>query len=121
MIQRKNRKKDDAAEHRRKIWSGCFEFCWSCGAKQKLFPLETHEIVRRSETSYWCDERNFTKLCRACHEEAHGGWLTKDVLLTLKLIFDPVSYDPDWVRTYAIRQDWEAGVLPEQCRWFIHA
>ena len=81
--------------------------------------LDTHEIVRRSETRYWRDFANYSRLCRACHEEAHGGDLNKGVLLTLKLIFDPVSYDPQWVREHAIAHHWEAATLPERCRWFV--
>ena len=81
--------------------------------------LDTHEIVRRSECVAWCDERNFARLCRRCHEEAHGGWLTKGILLTLKLIHDPVSYDPDWIREHALRKHWECEPLPEQCRWCV--
>lgn len=119
MIRRKRLSPEDRdAEEARRQWSMRFTRCWSCGARDNL---DTHEIVRRSETSAWRDERNYSRLCRACHEECHGGWLTKGILMTLKLINDPGAYDSDWIRAHALRKHWEPEPLPQLCRWFIKA
>lgn len=108
---------DTRAEEERKQWGQRFTRCWACGAANTQ--LDTHEIVRRSETSDWRWPQNYVRLCRECHEEAHGGDLTKGVLMTLKLLFDPMEYNPDWIRMKAIRHAHEPEQLPVRCRWFI--
>lgn len=100
----------------REAWALGQRRCWGCGCRSRL---ETHEIVRRSETSDWRHSENYTRLCDQCHAEAHGGYLTKDVLLTLKLLFDPAAFSVEWVREHALSKHWSPGALPEQCRWFI--
>lgn len=101
----------------RRAWSSKFNRCWACGTTRRA--LETHEIVRRSETAEWSHPCNFTRLCRECHEECHGGDLTKGILLMLKLIFDPLNYDAEWIRNHAIKHHWEPEPLPQRCRWMI--
>lgn len=105
----------------RAAWAAQFTKCWGCGCRGTgPLPLHTHEIVRRSETADWMHPANFTRLCLHCHDECHGGWLTKDILLTLKLLFDPDAYNPEWIREHAIKRHWEPAPLPELCRWFIN-
>lgn len=104
------------ANEEREAWSMRFSRCWACGGTKVL---DTHEIVRRSETADWRNPANFVRLCRSCHEEAHGGDLTKGVLMTLKLIFDGGEYDAAWIRAHAIVKGVECEPLPRRCRWFI--
>lgn len=118
MLRRRRKSIEDTrAEEERKQWGQRFIRCWACGAANTQ--LDTHEIVRRSETSDWRHEANYSRLCRECHEECHGGWLTKGILMTLKLIHDPGAYDADWIREHALRKHWEPEPLPQLCRWFI--
>lgn len=101
-------------------WAKQFTRCWACGATRGFLSLHTHEIIRKSETNDWLHLANYTRLCFHCHGECHGGWLTKEILLTLKLLMDPANYDPDWIRKHAIKRHWEPAPLPELCRWFIN-
>jgi 5-methylcytosine-specific restriction endonuclease McrA len=104
------------ASDERGAWSKRYAKCWCCGGRNIL---DTHEIVRRSETADWHQPANWTRLCRSCHEEAHGGFLTKGVLMTLKLIHDPGEYDAAWIRAHALRKDWEPEPLPRMCQWCL--
>ena len=106
-----------AANEERELWAKRFAKCWACGRHADW--IETHEIVRRSETADWRHVANYARLCRECHEEAHGGYITKGVLLTLKLIFDPGGYDLDWILSHTIKKGTRPEALPTCCRWFI--
>lgn len=109
------------AEDERREWAASQCFCWACGSRgSDLYPLHTHEVVRRSETAQWRHMANYVRICERCHSEAHGGYLTKGVLLTLKLLFNGDAYDPEWIRKHAIAHHWEPEPLPTSCRWFIH-
>lgn len=104
------------AHEERDAWAKRFNRCWGCGSYHRL---ETHEICRRSETSDWRHVENYARLCNECHPEAHGGFITKGVLLTLKLILDPGAYDLDWIRAHTIFKGVAPEALPKRCRWFI--
>lgn len=104
---------DSKTTSERMAWSHSHGFCWACGATTNL---HTHEIVRRSETAKALSLANYARLCGDCHEEAHGGWITKGILLTLKAVFDGAFYDPQWVRDHAIAHHHEATALPEQIK-----
>lgn len=76
-------------------WKLQWSFCWSCGngafrSHPKTW-FDCHEIVRRGEVPAGCALKmcNYVFLCRACHEKAHGGELTKGMLAFLKKTFDP--------------------------------
>lgn len=117
MLKRKRITADMARlNEEREAWSKRYGRCWSCGGTRML---ETHELVRKSETSEWRHAANYIRLCRSCHEEAHGGFLTKGILLTLKLIMDPGAFDADWIRAHAIVKGTQCEPLPRQCRWFM--
>lgn len=101
----------------RELWAMRFPRCWACGGK--AFTVDTHEIVRRGETADWRNTANYVRLCRSCHEEAHGGDLSKGVILTLKLLFDPLEFDLDWILARSIRKGVHPEPLPARCRWML--
>lgn len=106
----KRHRVDDKTTSERVLWSHEHGFCWVCGRTQNL---HTHEIVRRSESAKALNLKNYARLCDMHHEEAHGGWLTKGILLTLKAIWDGANYDPQWIRDHAIAHHHEAEALPD--------
>ena len=107
---------DSKIASERMAWSHSHGFCWACGATTNL---HTHEIVRRSETAKALNLANYARLCQSCHEEAHGGYITKGVLLTLKLLFDGEHYNPEWVREHSIQHHHEALPMPQEIRLTI--
>lgn len=108
-----------AVEAERADWSRQWNRCWACGtsALYAFPPHQTHELVRRGETKYALDARAYIRLCEPCHNESHGGWLTKNVLLSLKMILDGSNFDPDWLRANGVLKGIEPGPLPPQCDW----
>lgn len=116
----RRRRQPDSLDEARAEWSRRWKRCWRCGLTDYWTPRhQTHEIIRRSETADWRDERNYSRLCPTCHAEAHGGELTKGQLMTLKLILDPGHADIEWLRRCAIRRGIECEPLPRACDWLL--
>ena len=109
------------AEQERENFRSLWLRCWACGkiAPTKYWDNQIHELIRRSETKHALDERNYCYICPSCHGQAHGGWLTKGVLMSLKMLLDPTRYQPDWLRANGVFKGIEPEPLPLECEWIF--
>lgn len=80
----------------RKSWAAQFSRCMACGNAATWMPLQTHEIVRRSQApGRWCHVANFLQLCEPCHSErfANVTLAPYAAQLAIKYVFDRDNYN----------------------------
>ena len=84
----------------RNLWASEFEFCWVCGGKDyQGWPLETHEIERRSHAPKTCmHECNYFRACKKCHMDDLAA-MPHAQQLAYKKEYDPERFDLEqWLR-----------------------
>ena len=89
-----------AGTEERREWAIRHDRCWVCGAKNyRGFPLETHEIERRSHAAgRWAHPCNYLLVCNACHAETIPT-MSHAMQLAIKWMNDPTNFDLDvWLR-----------------------
>lgn len=76
-------------------WAKSRRKCWVCGAKSHAgFPLETHEIERRSHAPnhHWAHTCNYFRACKKCHMDDLAA-MPHAEQLAYKKLYDPLYYD----------------------------
>ena len=84
----------------RRNWAVDFDRCWICGATEyQGFPLETHEMERRSQAPTRCMHVcNYFRTCKKCHMDDLAA-KPHAKQLAYKQIKAPGNYNlMDWLR-----------------------
>jgi len=84
----------------RKEWAIRHDRCWVCAAKEyQGFPLETHEIERRSQApKRWMYKCNYFRACKKCHMDELAT-MSHARQLAYKHIYDHDEFDLEgWLR-----------------------
>lgn len=84
----------------RRSWSMGYVACWVCGRTPQVFPLETHEIERKSQAPWhrWADTCNYFRTCHSCHSDQLAA-MPHARQLAYKYIHDPDNFNLDrWLR-----------------------
>jgi len=84
----------------RRNWAVDFDRCWICGATEyQGFPLETHEMERRSQAPTRCmNVCNYFRTCKKCHMDDLAA-MPHAKQLAYKQMKDPDNYNlMDWLR-----------------------
>lgn len=81
-------------QRERKAWGEQFDRCMCCN-EPWFSGLETHEIVRRSQSSRWCHPTNFLRLCGSCHADKFCNVTVAPyaVQAAVKVLRDPENWD----------------------------
>lgn len=91
---------DKLMEERRE-WASLWNKCWVCGATHHAgFPLETHEMERKSQASHhtWAAKENYFCACKKCHMDDLAA-MPHANQLAYKYIHDILHYDLNaWLR-----------------------
>jgi hypothetical protein len=90
---------DDWKQSRRD-WAIEFDTCWICGSRDYAgWPLETHEIERRSQAPTRCmNVCNYFRTCKKCHMDDLAA-MPHARQLAYKYMHDHESYDlQEWLK-----------------------
>ena len=85
---------DNLMEERRE-WASLWSKCWVCGATHHAgFPLETHEMERKSQAPHhaWAAKENYFCACKKCHMDDLAA-MPHAKQLAYKYIHDILHYD----------------------------
>ena len=77
------------------------DFCWICGYVQSDWgepesyrPIDTHEMVPRSQSKDAIQRANYFRVCRSCHSDVIPG-MPIEYQLSYKILYDYNNYDID--------------------------
>tara|TARA_R110002020_G_scaffold176670_7_gene369037 strand:+ start:262 stop:777 length:516 start_codon:yes stop_codon:yes gene_type:complete len=78
----------------RRNWASEHDVCWICGERDyRGFPLETHEMERRSQApTRWMQRCNYFRTCKICHMDKLAS-MAHARQLSYKQARDPENYD----------------------------
>jgi hypothetical protein len=85
----------------RREWANERKFCWVCGASHHAgFPLETHEMERKSQAPYhaWANLNNYFCACKKCHMDDLAA-MPHARQLAYKIIYDTHNFEIEgWLK-----------------------
>lgn len=98
---KKSNKEIKALMDERKEWASKQTKCWICGVSSYAgFPLETHEMERKSQAPHhaWANLNNYFCACKKCHMDDLAA-MPHPRQLAYKYIKDINNYDLEsWLR-----------------------